>query len=423
MKQIIFILPLLFLLPEAPAQKQFKYFFGTVADAQTLKPIKDVNITIEGRNIGEATDKKGEFSFFIDTVPVYMVVSHLAYETKRIWLDNTSAKINIRLNPAAKMLEEVEIIATTGPESFYNDDAYSVLDYEVEPGRVYLLIFRFRLAQSQIISMKPDGSREAASQPLNFRPDSLFRDCIGFVHLIGRDSAYQLYTDSTKILLNYPAPFTKFEQVLKNCVASTPSKLFFKQNTQNGFGIDFFSVDRKTSAKERVASVTDEKSLSMLRRNKDDYARILSSDIPSGRSEFQEWNWARKIMYKPRTASMHRIGGYICVFNTAEETIEIYTPDGDFTSKVLMTLGKIDDGRWTKSLYVDEISEKAFTAFIKNGKISLYRINMNTGSLTFSKSIFHFYPEKIRIIGGNAYYMYRVPGTQENKQLYRQWVN
>lgn len=62
------------------AQKQNRYFYGKVIDRETKYPIASANITFTGSGLGSSTNSKGEFSFFIDTIPVYMTVSHLGYE-------------------------------------------------------------------------------------------------------------------------------------------------------------------------------------------------------------------------------------------------------------------------------------------------------------------------------------------------------
>ena len=400
-------------------QKKFTYFYGSITDQSTMRPLQGVNITFQGLKQGSITDKKGEFSFFLDTIPVFMVVSHMGYENKKIWLDGTSPKLSIRLSPAVLELAEVEIVAKAGPEVFYKDASYAVLDYETDSSRVYILIYRTTLAAAELICRRTDGYPIAATGQLPFRPDSLFRDCLGNVHILSHDSSFQVFSDSTGIRLIYPNTMDRFRSVLQNCVASTPSKLYFKKITNDGFGIDFYRIDRETKESERVASVVDEENMKRLRSNEDDYGRIRSDKIPDGRSEFQEWNFARKIMYRPRTASMVRIGGSICIFNTADMTIEFYTPEGDFTSKLKFDLAGAVEGKWTKEIIVDPVRGKVYTPFSKGGEITLYRVNIETGQLARSAKLTHFFPQNVKVHDGQVFYMYNLPGEPDNKQLFK----
>ena len=405
------------------SQKEYTYFYGSITDQATLKALPGVNISFQGLKQGSITDERGAFSFFLDTIPVYMTVSHMGYETKKIWLDGTHRKLNIRLMPAVLELKEVEIVARTGPETFYKDETYNVLDYETDSNRIYILVYRFMISASELLCKTTDGKVVASSGQFPFRPDSLFRDCLGNVHVLSRDSSYQVFTDSAGIHLIYPTTMEKFRAVLQNCMASTSSKLFFKRVTNHGFGVDFYRVDRVTSVNERMASVVDEANLSRLRRNEDDYWRIISSRIPDDPDEIAEWNFARDIMYRPRTASLVRIGESICIFNTADMTIEFYSPDGEFTSKVKFDISSAIEGKWCKEILVDEVRNEVYTAFNRNGEFILFRVNLETGSLKRSTRLTHMFPQNLKVQDGKVFYLYNLPGTPDNKQLFRQTLS
>jgi hypothetical protein len=422
MRRFIILTFLLILVASSFGQRHFKYFYGTVTDRVTSTPLPGVNITFTGTRNGCVTDSKGAFSVFLDTIPVYMTLTHLGYETRKIWLDGTSASLTVFLNPAATMLREIEIVAKTGPESFFRDRQYSVLDFEVRDSLVFVLIYRFTYSESELLCMDLTGKRVASSGRLGIRPDSLFRDCLGNIHILDHDSAYQVFCDSSTIRLIYATPLGKFSKLLKDCTASTESTLFYKQVVNNGMGIDFYTVDRLHGKRQLIASETDEKKMNMLRRNRDDYGRISSSEIPDDNESFREWSFAKKILYKPITASLHRIDDYVCIFNTAEMTIEFYTLTGEFSSKMMLGVNEVKEGKWTKDIYVDEETRKVYTTFARNGRCFLYSVNLNTGELTRVMTMAHEFPEKVTVHGGNLLYMYSLHGKGENKELFRQRV-
>ena len=110
----------------------------------------EVNLTIEGTRTGTVTDKTGSFSFFVDTLPATMIVSHVGFETKTILLDATSFSLTLYLTRKPTELQEVEIRANAH-EAFFKDDHYAVLDYEIDSNLVYLLIFRQRLSKAELV--------------------------------------------------------------------------------------------------------------------------------------------------------------------------------------------------------------------------------------------------------------------------------
>ncbi|MBN1197880.1 MAG: carboxypeptidase-like regulatory domain-containing protein, partial [Bacteroidales bacterium] len=255
-----FICFLLFCLTGSPvgAQQPSMFFFGKVVDRETRQPVSSVNIRFTGTESGSSTNDKGEFSFFIDTIPVYMIVSHLGYETQRIWLDNTSSSITVMLRPQAAMLKEVEIKAVNEPLPFFKDRHYSVLDFEADSSRIYLIVYRYRLAQSELICMSYTGDTLTRSGPLAIRPKELFRDCMGNVHLLTTDSAYQIFRNSERLILLYPNEIKRFRLSLQDCVASAGDLLYFKQMSRDGMQVQFFAINRKTRKRQYLTESVDE---------------------------------------------------------------------------------------------------------------------------------------------------------------------
>jgi len=402
------------------AQDQNYYFYGKIIDRETRYPLPLANIHFTGTDLGSSTNSKGEFSFFIDTIPVYMTVSHLGYETQRIWLDNTSASITVMLNLQARMLREVEIRAEYEPELFFQDTQYSVLDYEVDSNRVYMLIFRFSRAESELLCMSVTGDTASCSGSLLFRPTRLFHDCLGNIHVLSNDTVYQVFRDSTILRLIYPAEIDRFRKTLFDCVASEGDLLFFRKVSRNKLGVEFYHINRKTSQRRHLTNANDEAKMKMLRRNRDDNALMMMSEIPDGREAFQQWNWVKKVLYKPNTSTLHKIDDMLCVFNTADYTLELYTLQGEFTSKLKLQVQQTNAGRWTTEIYIDDIDKKAYTSFIKNGKLTLYRIDLNTGELKRITSSRHMFPQKIKIHNSFLFYLYDIPGEGDNKHMFRQ---
>ena len=59
---------------------------GKIQDKLTFMPLSNVNISFTGSRMGCTTDAEGLFSIDLDTMPVNMIISHVGYKTRRIWL-------------------------------------------------------------------------------------------------------------------------------------------------------------------------------------------------------------------------------------------------------------------------------------------------------------------------------------------------
>jgi hypothetical protein len=401
------------------AQRNYNFFYGKVFEAGTKTAMAGVNLSVDHSRIGTSTDNAGSFSFFIDSLPAVLTVSYVGFETKTILIDSTSYSLTLYLTRKATNLQEVEIKARSH-EAFFKDDHYAVLDYEIDSGLVYLLIYKSYLSHATLICKNLNGDTVATSLPFYFRPDKLFRDCLGFLHVLSRDSGFQVFRQGNQIHLIHPVDLKKFDDVLKNCVAATPEILFFQKVTDHGMGMEYYGVNRKTFQKTSLSRITDEKKMKMLRRNPEDAYWLGSSIQPDGREDFVSWNYVHKILYRPIRTALYRIGEYICIFNTPDHQAEFYDGAGNFSYKLLLKTDKVNDGRWTNDVLIDEVTGKVYTVFIQNGIYHVYQINLDDGMLNKRISLFHPYPEKVRIYNDWVFYLYDLASDPDNKMLYRQ---
>lgn len=393
---------------------------GTVHDSETHACIPYANISFAGSNTGCSTDLNGEFSVTPDTIPVYMIVSHIGYETQRIWLENTPGDLNILLQPVAKMLQEVEIKSKYEPLPFFKDEQYAVLDYEVDNTLVYLLIFRYRLAKSELICMADNGDTIARSSQLKFRPTGLFADCLGYIHVLSEDSAYQVFLKKDTILFPHKADMFKFRSTMSNCVASTDDLLFFREESPDLQIIDFYYINRKNKQKQYLASVIDEEGLKMLRKNPYDYYLFMMDTLPASNLEMEEYSLVKNLLYKPNTSVLKKLGDTLVIFNTTNGSFNLYDVNGKFLSGSKMPVGNKGGEKWTGEIFIDQITHIPYTYFIKNGRFIVYRIDLKTGDLTRMLVTGHVFPRKLRVHHNCLFYMYDLPGTVDNKHLFKQ---
>lgn len=397
-------------------------FRGKVVDHATGQGIPDANLKILGSNAGCVSGKNGEFTFISGKLPVYMMVSHIGYESRRIWISEVSHFLTITMESSVRLLKEVEVRGTHAPVVFFEDKKFSVLDYEVCGGNVFLLVYRFRQNRSEVLCKAENGDTLGRSGFLPFRAVSLFLDCLGRMHVLSTDSAYELMSENENIHLYSPVDINRFRIVLSNCLASTEYYLYFRQESPDHQIVDFYQINRQTRARRLLSSTADELKLKMLRRNGGDYRLLVLSRIPNDRKEFEEYSWIRKILYTSNHTTLKKTGKSISLFNTSEQTISSYSQGGEFQSELKMLVSQVNDGKWTADFYIDELSGTPYTSFLRNGLLTLYRIDLNTGDLRRVITAEHTFPQKIRIQNRCMYYLYSAPGSWENKRLYAQKI-
>ena len=143
----------------------------------------------------------------------------------------------------------------------------------------------------------------------------------------------------------------------------------------------------------------------------------------SSRDAFREYSWVRKIQYPPIKSFLYRIGEFICVFNIPNKQMEFFDLDGNYSYKLQLKAEKAGEGKWTHDIIIDEFNLKVYTTFLKNGVVSLFEIDLNTGELIKKMSVFHFFPQKLKIYDNYIYYLYDDPASPDNKMLFRQLLH
>jgi len=415
---LIFILVLI-AAGQTSAQRKYNFFYGKVLDQVTNNGIPDVNIYFEGSRKGTISNNKGDFSFYIDTLPMIMVVSHIGYETKKLLLDKTSFSLIVYLQPKIQQLEEIVISGKSNYETVFRDQYLNVIDYEVDTGNIFVLINDLRSARSAVICKDFKGDTVAWNKILTINPKKLFKDCLGNIHVLTGDSAFQVFRDSKRLMLIYPVALKKFNDVLVNCVCSTRDMLFIRKLEKNGQTVSYYKVDRITNQRQILTAIEDSLKTKMLRRNPRDNDLLMQSVQPIGREDFVDWSYVHKILYRPISTALCKIGDFICIFNTVAGTIEFYKIDGSYAFKLQLLIKNIKEGNWSKDIYIDEGKSKVYTTFIQNGYYFLYTVDLNTGELKKVLSIAHLYPEKLQIHDGYVYYLYHEAGSGDNKELFR----
>jgi hypothetical protein len=439
-RQVGFIvvgLVILFLLPEEVfAQKSYRFFYGKVYDRVTRQPVNMVNFTVSPSKAGTVSDNRGEFSLYVDTIPSIMTVSHVGYQTKRIILDTATYKMTLYLDPVVRQLEEV-VISAKPSETIFKDVHYAVLDYEIDSGYVFLLVYRYRFSKAELLCRTPGGDTVARSGLLNFTPRKVALDCIGYIHVLGDDSAYQVFRAGGDLKLIHPVTIRKYDEILGDCVASTTDLLYFKRTTDFGLGTEFYTINRKNKSRKFISQFRDEKMSKMLRRNPEDLWLLMNSsqpeqegqsmsesidDVKAANEANAQWTWVRRIQYPPIKSFLYRIGEFICVFNIPGHQMEFFDLDGNYSYKMQLKVDIKGEGRWTQEVIIDRFYLRVYTTFLKNGMVTLYEIDLNTGELTRKMSVVHPYPQKLRIFENYLYYLYDDPIQPDNKMLFRQKI-
>lgn len=101
----------------AIAQAQSVVISGTITDKTTKEPIPGVGVTVKGTTSGTATDSNGKYSFNTTRkAPFTLVISYVGYTSVERQISGNTSNLNIELEQAAILGQEVVISASRTPE-------------------------------------------------------------------------------------------------------------------------------------------------------------------------------------------------------------------------------------------------------------------------------------------------------------------
>jgi hypothetical protein len=119
-------------------------------------------------------------------------------------------------------------------------------------------------------------------------------------------------------------------------------------------------------------------------------------------------------------------------FNFGSDRLEMLDPDGNVIATAPISFHKGSTGinplsgndraendgwRWGTRIMADEATHSMFTMFLKNGLVMLRKIDPKTGNLGVSTIIPFPFPEKIKLSKGEAFFLCKESGTNENWKL------
>ncbi len=98
------------------ASAQQKTIKGNVTNKETGEGIPAVSVTVKGGTEGTYTDEKGDFSLDTkETLPLTLIISSIGYKQQEVEINSLSTTVNVTLETASTLGQEVVISATRTP--------------------------------------------------------------------------------------------------------------------------------------------------------------------------------------------------------------------------------------------------------------------------------------------------------------------
>jgi hypothetical protein len=416
---LIFILPAL---ANALCAQEF-IIHGRVIDKKSRQPIIAANLVLPDGSGAYSTDG-GQFSLKVDAFPVKIKISHISYGNTEIILNYAPDKeVIVELEELVEEIGEVQITAKRLRILTEKED-FSIQDFAFDNEYLWLLGYTNNQAGKGKLWLANWFGDTLTSIPVS-RPESLYRDVFGSVHLVLKDSVYQLFTTDRKIVFAYAVSRTDFFSLMEPIRAGFAGKLAYA---------DINSFEQKAVIYFREAYVAGKQMLTIVEDEIGRRDRRLEIKVGSMWTEYSSKNPVKRgtkvssIISNTIKVPIFSWKDTLFVINMLKDSLLSFTPEGKFkravpfsycTDTTLSGLG--GEPRYRNiSILADPAGKGMYILERKGFSWILLPLDPNTGSLSTPVTLPEF-PDmyRISICGNAAYFLYPEKKWPYFVRLYR----
>ena len=410
MKNIQILLILLLFHEITFSQQKGFYLKANVKDSTTSDAVANASVVINGTTNATLTDNKGNFSLWIDKTPSILKISHLGYQEKFIKIESHATNnLNIVLSKKINLLRELSVNINK-PIPLNEGQPLYIKDYEFSGDKIIALAYNFKTYPKAFLYIMNQNGDTLCSAKLK-NSGKLYKDCFKNNHFITNSTVWQLLADSSLVSMVHPEDIETFNDEILPLITELNGNYFFEKYYYHDQLLQYYYYDKKVAKLKELKVIMDKSKLFMLR----DRERIIDgSSDPAVQERFEDLAF-----YKPVFAPLIKLHDTICIFDFTNSKIEFYSDSVSMIKEIPISFH--NNKYWKREIFLDDVKEKVYTLFRKDGISTIQEINLKTGELANSSVIPELpFIDKIKINNDNIYFLYTEHNEQSNyKKLYR----
>lgn len=380
------------------------------------KPIDNAYVIETSQNSFIGTTDKGKLLFEQENLPQKITISHLSYQNKIIELTSSqiqsdTIKLQVQLVKKVFELKEVEIAAQQNNLA-YQRKQDNVEDYEFYGDDILLLLQAGKRNKLRLIN---ELSQTIYDLTIPDKAINLIRDCFDNLHVIYKDSIFQVRFTDAEIYLMPPFAIREYERTLKRCEAALNGGFIIGNYSLNGFETDLYlkppEVDTFLFLQKNIDWVAQQKENYFVRsynglgtkssastNNQDELSRLRALDYA--------YTYFKHVESKPIYNPVFTLKGEYLLFNHHQGYVYYYNKEGSPLKRIAIEYSGGND--WKDYLMKDYSEERVYGLFKKGSKRYIKEVNYEEGSVSDNPfKIEHAFSTNLQIRNGYLYYLYR----------------
>lgn len=404
-------------------QDSLKNISGRIIDFKTKEPIGFVIVQVLFENNITQSSISGNFKVSIKSKEPILVIRKLGYETLTIQLDSSlKSPLLINLKTQSKDLSEV-IVSASKPTTRLVDNTFYVADYQFIHNAIILLGDINEVQYLRLITKEGKLLNSCKLTRHTYR--SVFKDCLGNIHVIGDFSSTQIYIDNAKIGLLDDIRLSLFDSLLRPCILDKENNFYFENCYDQGQTKRVFAINKTTKQQYDFGTYSNDAMIAMIadeRRQsggsgKNEMEDLTADELRDMRRKEDRRNFFNTIIATKAYIPVFACSDTIYIFNHPNNLIHGYSLKSNDALQI-KTMEYNHFKHWKPMVIFDEAANKFYTTYLNDGIITIGEINMATGKINKRFTIKHTFPKNIKIDNGIVYYLYRLKFTDDKMALY-----
>lgn len=346
------------------------------------KGIGTVSVKLGNTTSQALTDISGNYILFVPVKKFYKITfSHLSFveKTKNLDTDHTDTiELNIQLEYKTRMLDPVAVYAVNKPETLIGKPYYSIYDFDFYEDKLLLLTATRSLKNAQVQLAGYDGTVLFSRQIPANAGDALrfFPDYEGQTELICKDSILRVTIKDYGIILN-PLLKSDFDKYIQPVCDTMRGNYYINDAWEKYPSMNYYFLSNQDSTAHQLKNIVNPDLMALYnleyyylpsrmqleaRRIADTYKtdKSIVAALMSG--------FTQSMYYEPLYAPLFILNDTICIFNHHNDYLYHYNETNQLIDSVRINYHHPANWReWKKKLIVDEVANKVYAFYSKNG--------------------------------------------------------
>jgi len=385
---------------------------GSIFDAETGEPISEVHVFIKGSEHGTITDSKGVYSIILNKLNDTIIYTHVRYADYQKIYSGSDLKSDILMEPMINMLPDAVVKPVV---NISKGMLLDVTDYYFLGDSILYSGFCYRYNKKKnpwIVLLTPKG--DTVFSYCVGMEGKFYKDCLGNLHYLTEDTAYQIFIEGDSIRLEYPMDIKEFKSIMDDCKFESDGKVLFSQYTDRNQILVYYYTDTTTYETEVFRTIADEVKLNMLAFQ----GLFFSMGPPPNEHDLR----FEEMMYNPVFAPVILAHDTISIINYTDSKIEWFDNKYNFLGSTPIYF---QNSKYCEDeIVTDPVSGRVYAVFMRNGKTSVKEIFINSGTTGQEISIPEFFwIDNIKVHDNKLYFLYREKYSGELRALYRMFLD